>query len=355
MPLISAVMPAFNHEGFISRSIESVLKQTERDFELIITDDRSSDGTVREIEKFKDPRIKLIRHEYNKGCNAAMNSAFGAATGDFIVFTSGDDMLYPRHFETSVGYLREHPETDVFYCLSTAVDENDKETRYFENWTPPTDDKAKTLRDMFLNTNVILSPGMTLRKRVLELVFPAPCSMLAGQDYRFHVLLLLNAKYHVSDEHLVYYRRMSDGKQLSVPTPAVLNRWSFETEMLMDAFLGMTAEQVSDVFAEALEKLDIGVTPETVPFALGRLALTAKAKERRAWGYHVLMRFLASEENFDLVHRLYGFDFKAFMALTSFDDDPVSVPVSRPKGLEKLFYKLYRHFSKKRQKREPKT
>lgn len=356
MPLVSVVMPAFNHAEFISRSIESILKQTERDFELIVVDDRSADDTVSEIKKFSDPRIKLICHEYNKGCNAAMNSAFAAALGDYVVFTAGDDMLYPHHLETSVGYLREHPETDVFYCLSTAVDENDEEVSYFNGWQPPTNDKAETLRALFSGRNVLLSPGMTIRKRALEHIYPAPQTMLGYQDYRFHICLLTKANYYFSNEYLVYYRRFSNGKNLSTLSPSVMNRANFETEMLMDAFLEMSAEQVSLTFSDELATLGIMPMRETVPFALGRLALKSKDKARRAWGYHVLMRFLASEENFDLVHQLYGFDFKRFMSLASFEDDvseESAAPV-RPKGLEKLFYKLYKHFSKKRRKKEAK-
>ncbi len=74
-PKISILTPSFNHEKFVGFFIESVLKQTLEDFELIIVDDCSSDNNVNEILKFKDPRIKLIQHPYNQGINAGINTA----------------------------------------------------------------------------------------------------------------------------------------------------------------------------------------------------------------------------------------------------------------------------------------
>jgi glycosyltransferase involved in cell wall biosynthesis len=73
---ISILCPSFNHQRFIAEHIKSVLNQSFKDFELIIVDDCSTDDNVAEINKFKDPRIKLIKHEFNKGINAALNTAF---------------------------------------------------------------------------------------------------------------------------------------------------------------------------------------------------------------------------------------------------------------------------------------
>ncbi|WP_039872494.1 glycosyltransferase family 2 protein, partial [Helicobacter canadensis] len=75
-PKISILTPSFNHEKYIGFFLQSVLGQTFQNFELIIVDDCSWDKNLEEIKKFKDERIKLIRHDYNKGINAALNTAF---------------------------------------------------------------------------------------------------------------------------------------------------------------------------------------------------------------------------------------------------------------------------------------
>ena len=91
--MISVITPSFNHERFVGFFIESVLAQTFEDFELIIVDDCSNDNNINEILKYKDSRIKLVQHEYNKGINATLNTAFENSSGDLLVFCASDDML----------------------------------------------------------------------------------------------------------------------------------------------------------------------------------------------------------------------------------------------------------------------
>ncbi|EAW7552186.1 glycosyltransferase family 2 protein, partial [Campylobacter coli] len=93
MPKISILTPCYNHEKYISAYLQSVLSQTFNDFELIIVDDYSSDQSVKEIQKFKDKRIKLIKHSYNKGINATLNTAFKNSNGDILIFCASDDMF----------------------------------------------------------------------------------------------------------------------------------------------------------------------------------------------------------------------------------------------------------------------
>ena len=92
-PKFSILCPSFNHEKYVGFFIQSVLEQSFDDFELIIVDDFSNDKNVEKIKEFKDERIKLIQHEYNKGINASLNTAFENSMGEFIVFSASDDMF----------------------------------------------------------------------------------------------------------------------------------------------------------------------------------------------------------------------------------------------------------------------
>lgn len=91
--MISVIMPAYNVEKYIARSVESVLAQTYGDFELLIVDDGSTDGTGRIADEWakKDERIGVI-HQENGGVAAARNSALEAAKGDFVAFLDADDL-----------------------------------------------------------------------------------------------------------------------------------------------------------------------------------------------------------------------------------------------------------------------
>jgi glycosyltransferase involved in cell wall biosynthesis len=98
-PLISVCIPSFNNESFIDAAIRSVLDQTLGDFELIVVDDVSRDGTRERIRTFADSRIRFIENDRNLGLAGNWNKALGEARGRYLKILPGDDLLYPRCLE----------------------------------------------------------------------------------------------------------------------------------------------------------------------------------------------------------------------------------------------------------------
>lgn len=98
MSYFSVIIPSYNLEQCISRSIFSVLEQTFTDFELIIVDDGSTDDTVNVIRKINDSRLSLICNPH-RGVSAARNDAIKKCTSEYICFLDGDDYWYPNHLE----------------------------------------------------------------------------------------------------------------------------------------------------------------------------------------------------------------------------------------------------------------
>ena len=96
IPHVSIILPTFNRSKSILRSINSVLNQTYKDFELIIIDDASTDNSEDIIKKIPDPRLRYIRHEKNLGGSAARNTGIKAAEADFIAFQDSDDEWLPE-------------------------------------------------------------------------------------------------------------------------------------------------------------------------------------------------------------------------------------------------------------------
>lgn len=90
----SIIIPAYNVEKYIKIAIDSVLKQTFQNYELIIIDDCSTDCTSEIVQEYKDNRIKLIKHSENKAAGGARNTGLDAAKGEYIVFLDADDYLY---------------------------------------------------------------------------------------------------------------------------------------------------------------------------------------------------------------------------------------------------------------------
>ena len=115
MPRVSVVMSNYNTPPqYLHESIKSILSQTYRDFEFIIIDDGSTDGSVEVIKSFlSDDRIKLVENKTNLGLPASLNIGFGMAQGEYIARMDSDDISYPDRIEKQVRFMDEHPEIIV--------------------------------------------------------------------------------------------------------------------------------------------------------------------------------------------------------------------------------------------------
>ena len=111
--MVSVVIPLYNKADTITRAIQSVLKQTISEWELIVVDNGSTDDGGRHVEAIKDSRIRLIRQE-NKGVSMARNRGVEEATCDYIAFLDADDEWKPLFLEQSLSLQKEYPECDLY-------------------------------------------------------------------------------------------------------------------------------------------------------------------------------------------------------------------------------------------------
>ncbi|EMM4155161.1 glycosyltransferase family 2 protein [Escherichia coli] len=109
IPAVSIIMPSFNSEKTIQAAIESVRAQTFSSWELIISDDNSSDSTVEIVEKnvLYEPRIILIQHSENRGAGFSRNDAISKARGKYIAFLDSDDIWHEKKLEIQIRFMSE--------------------------------------------------------------------------------------------------------------------------------------------------------------------------------------------------------------------------------------------------------
>lgn len=93
MPKVSVILPVYNVAKYIDKCIQSLLSQTLKDIEIIFVDDCSPDNSVELIQKYQDPRIKIVRHEVNKYTAEARNTGIDNAMGEYIAFVDPDDYI----------------------------------------------------------------------------------------------------------------------------------------------------------------------------------------------------------------------------------------------------------------------
>lgn len=125
-PRITVAMSVFNGVEFLQDAIDSVLDQTEEDFEFLIVDDASTDGASDLLVRQEDPRIRVIRNENNQGLAAGLNRILAEAHGDFIARMDGDDLSVPYRFELQARFLETHPDIAAVGSAFTIYDSTAK-------------------------------------------------------------------------------------------------------------------------------------------------------------------------------------------------------------------------------------
>ncbi|BDS16269.1 glycosyltransferase family 2 protein [Clostridium perfringens] len=106
--LVSIITPSYNTEKFIDKTIQSVLKQTYKNWEMIIIDDCSTDNTDQIVAKFNDSRIKYIKNKKNLGAAISRNKALREAKGKWIAFLDSDDLWVPEKLEKQISFMNKN-------------------------------------------------------------------------------------------------------------------------------------------------------------------------------------------------------------------------------------------------------
>lgn len=127
MPKVSVVIPAFNALRYLPRTVDSALAQSFGDFEVLIVDDESTDGTADWVRTIADRRVRLLEQK-NQGAAAARNAGIRQARGEYIAFLDADDLWEPAKLERQVACLDARPEVGVVYTWVRVIDQDGEPT-----------------------------------------------------------------------------------------------------------------------------------------------------------------------------------------------------------------------------------
>ena len=199
-PLISIISPAFNSERFIEETIQSVLKQSYNNWELIIIDDASSDKTLEIIDKLakKEKRIKPISLAQNGGAGIARNTGVKLAKGQYITFLDADDLWKPHKLETQLKFMQEKNNAICFSSYEL-INEEGKPLPYYIEALP------KLTLSKLLKANYI--GNLTGMYKVSELGKIKFSTLRKRQDWAMWLMAIKKAEYAFGiKESLAYYR-----------------------------------------------------------------------------------------------------------------------------------------------------
>jgi glycosyltransferase involved in cell wall biosynthesis len=225
---LSVVMPVFNGEKYIKKSLESILKQELRDFELIIVDDGSLDKTTDIINSIKDKRIKLIKNSKNLGLSTSINKGIKAAKGKYVARCDGDDLYSSNRFKLQLDFLERHPEYILIGSNADIINPRDK--KIGEIITP---EKSYAIKKQLLAKNNIIHPSVIYNKEAVQKAgWYREFFNLGAEEYDLWFRLMAYGKFYNIQKKLIK-RRVHD----QVYTKK--NHWRVELMAIIVRFINL--------------------------------------------------------------------------------------------------------------------
>jgi len=224
---VSVVINCYNHEPYVGEAIESVLKQSLADLELILIDNGSTDGSRAVMQSYSDPRIRHIFHDDNRSLSRRLNEGVAAARGEFVSILYSDDLMRPHKLEHQVQLMRKlGPDYGVVYAPPLALNQLTG-----ERWQHPTMRVSGPMMPAILNHHYDGSIDMCtpLTRRVCY------------ERYRWHDDLF-------GDGEMIFFRIAMSWRFHFDPTPVVILRDHGSN-------MGKALKQNSDMMFEILDRL----------------------------------------------------------------------------------------------------
>lgn len=246
MPKITVCIPTFNRVHLLPYAIDSVLNQSEQDFELIVCDDGSSDGTSELMSQYTDGRIKYIRHLQNIGKSNNMRSGFDAASGEYFIKFDDDDRLTPDFLASTAPILAQDPSIDFVGTDHWIIDINNlrDEAKTQENshrWGRKNLAAGvvdNLLEVVFIHQSFQVGATLFRRQTLVELGFMLPNMQNCEDNDLFMRLALAGKKGYYLPELLMEYRYHAEQQGINRAIPYLFDKirylesYKFESEKL---------------------------------------------------------------------------------------------------------------------------
>ena len=208
MPAVSVIMPAYNVAPYIGEAIDSVLRQTYVDLELLVIDDGSTDETLEIATRYslQDPRVRILR-QVNAGISSARNHGLRVASGGVIAILDSDDMWLPGYLAAQMAILTERPQIDIVTGNAWFLGSQ----RHGLAARPVPDyRRAPDLAQILAEETAVFIMSV-FRRRVYETIGGFDEALRTNEDYDFWIrAAVAGFRFHRNDEPLGHYRRRDD-------------------------------------------------------------------------------------------------------------------------------------------------
>ena len=308
VPLVSVIMPVYNGEKYLREAIESILTQTFRDFEYIIVDDGSTDGTGAILAHYQkmDRRIRVACNPENEGQPAALNKGCRLAKGKYIARMDADDVSLPERLERQVKYLEAHPEIGVLGTWVELIDDRGTRVLPFFVCHPV---RSAVLKWRLIFNSAVIHPSVMMCRGLIERLGFYALEASTAEDYDLWIRASPETEIVNLPHVLLKYRSHEEGVswRYSHFQEQVVTRISHS---VMTRLLGF------DVSAELVANLrqSLGMqltcqTPCSKPLKLRQIEAAARLLQQLYGAYlssNCLTRSDASEVGLDFRGKLFN-------------------------------------------------
>lgn len=306
-------MASYNYERYIGSAIQSVLDQTYRDWELIITDDASSDNTAEIIRGFNDPRIKFFQAEQNQGIAATTANCIRQSQGEYIAILNSDDVYLPTKLEKQVQLLNERPEVGAVFSHTWFInrrgeDYNKLNIGFYSNkrniFNKSNRSRHEWLNYFFYHHNTLCDPSVMARREIYTKIAPPDPRFPIAGDFNRWVRTCLKHEIFIIPEVLLQFR--IHGKNASGNWMGPRPKIDWELNLILRNYLEITdPEELRRIFPESLNNMDLD--PDILPYYLAQLALKVPSLNYRLFAVEILSDILHDPEKAKKLEQKHGF------------------------------------------------
>ncbi len=260
-PKISVILTSYNHAKYISATINSILNQTFRDFELIILENISDDNSVEIIKSFNDTRIRFIQNPVNMGMVLSVNKGISLAKGEYIAHISSDDIWLPEKLEKQIEYLEKNPNCGACFTNVLVINEAGIASKNVQNYQKVFD-KASNKNNIdwlkfFFNTgNSLCYPSALVRSSCYEELGYFDARYQIALDIDMWVRICTKYDIYILTEVLTKFRSGSNSTSSSQYSSDI---FSYESENIYYQYFNFEGEifcKICDITGSNLTKKD---------------------------------------------------------------------------------------------------
>lgn len=314
--LVSVIVPAYNHEKYIKKCIESILKQTYKNLEIFVEDDCSTDDTKEVLKGINDKRLKKFYSRKNKGVVQTINELTKKCSGKYIAVIGSDDIWYPTKIEEQVKVLEENPKLGAVFTEIDLIDEKgkkypDDDPMYqvfkYENMS-----QGQRLRMFYEHGNHLCHPSSLIPKKVIDEVGLYSKAYRQLHDYEYWIRILNKYNIQIINKRLMGYRRVREqNTSVSSSTSDVRmfnELFYINSRMIKEMKDKIFIEGFSDLFRSKDSSTKLELLCEKY-FLLLNMSYDC---HNRNYAYSLILDSNNTEEIFDLLETKYKYTLNDF-------------------------------------------